>query len=944
MTEISDPTETLQRLITFSKKLPVPCDQVKSNALKLLEHFSKQSDTSVRTKIAWLLGKLCQTARFYPGVVLNNIIPFLESETSSQVLAQLWSSVTGCVKNLATEKKIHKELIDLACKSLLNNSHRVRSECLLFLGNISTVEKGQDAKNEKRNIQTIIGDYFGDPEPRVRSNALQAMILLHQRCQKLELQVYGQVCSALSDDYEGVRCSALNLVWILSQIYPESPIVSINDEHLRLVDDAFAKICDMVNDSSYKVRAAAAGLLGSMHLVSNSFLFQTLDKKIMSDLKKKKSLNEKAKEGYVCEFSSGSAWADDAPKDVDHESSQLMSGGACGAFVHGLEDEMMEVRTASVDSLTELACHRIHSKFPQAALDFLVDCLNDEIEAVRLNAVNSLHKIMQNVALLEDQLENVLCAMEDHCKEIREGIHQLLSNCSLTSKFCLNETVMKLLKNLTKYPKDRHSIWKAYKHLGQHHSQLVYLLVPHLLSCHPYFDMPEPNMDDPGYIGVLILVFNAAENCSKMAQLFPDHVVRHYQYLRDSIPNLVPQQIKLTTFASGDEVCLHSPPRRTESSSDPSEFLERALERVKNLQMHDSRTQRSLLLCTINDLKHIARVAPSVSPTATSSAIFLQTQLLLSEVVEATAQSGSTSMRIQHSEFARPAVTQIKELTYELEHLFLGISTEEVALLRQMRLKAEALEFLVEMQQVHNSQSFSVPPPPVLCQSFFNVIQDVRSYLSKHDMTPDSFSKTLFNEVLKLDPTKKFSLVLKLLRPLLYHHSVSSVTFSNTMLQSKVIIHQPKSRTDASISFAAGLATSIEIDATAVNVPCPIKELRVQVKYPDLKTQTALLQASDLKQVGPLEYHINTKVSTVCIDSSNRLLLHVSEQIKSLLDLLFYQMYLSHHRWTDACHIKLQFVKVFSRNVPQNSDSDLHFLPISDIVELSLHPKPINRL
>ena len=34
-----------------------------------------------------------------------------------------------------------------------------------------------------------------------------------------------------------------------------------------------------------QVRAEAARLLGSMHLVSDSFLFQTLDKKLMSDLK-----------------------------------------------------------------------------------------------------------------------------------------------------------------------------------------------------------------------------------------------------------------------------------------------------------------------------------------------------------------------------------------------------------------------------------------------------------------------------------------------------------------------------------------------------------------------------------------------------------------------------------------------------------------------------------
>ena len=46
-------------------------------------------------------------------------------------------------------------------------------------------------------------------------------------------------------------------------------------------------------------------------------------------------------------------------------------------------------------------------------------------------------------------------------------------------------------------------------------------------------------------ISILILVFNAAQFCPKMAQLFPEHVIRHYQYLRDSIPGLVPQHIKV---------------------------------------------------------------------------------------------------------------------------------------------------------------------------------------------------------------------------------------------------------------------------------------------------------------------------------------------------------------------------------------------------------------
>ena len=42
------------------------------------------------------------------------------------------------------------------------------------------------------------------------------------------------------------------------------------------------------------------------------------------------------------EFSTGAKWADDAPpREHNPDTAPLMNSGACGAFVHGLEDEMM---------------------------------------------------------------------------------------------------------------------------------------------------------------------------------------------------------------------------------------------------------------------------------------------------------------------------------------------------------------------------------------------------------------------------------------------------------------------------------------------------------------------------------------------------------------------------------------------------------------------------
>ena len=59
-------------------------------------------------------------------------------------------------------------------------------------------------------------------------------------------------------------------------------------------------------------------------------------------LQRKRTAHERAKELYSSgEFSSGRKWGDDAPKEeIDTGAVNLIESGACGAFVHGLDDEM----------------------------------------------------------------------------------------------------------------------------------------------------------------------------------------------------------------------------------------------------------------------------------------------------------------------------------------------------------------------------------------------------------------------------------------------------------------------------------------------------------------------------------------------------------------------------------------------------------------------------
>jgi len=54
------------------------------------------------------------------------------------------------------------------------------------------------------------------------------------------------------------------------------------DEEVRLLDDAFVKICDMVNDVDVNVRTKACTIMASYQHVDPNVLSQTFSKQIMS--------------------------------------------------------------------------------------------------------------------------------------------------------------------------------------------------------------------------------------------------------------------------------------------------------------------------------------------------------------------------------------------------------------------------------------------------------------------------------------------------------------------------------------------------------------------------------------------------------------------------------------------------------------------------------------
>ncbi|XP_070605616.1 integrator complex subunit 4 isoform X1 [Erythrolamprus reginae] len=871
----TSPADALQYLLQFARK-PVEAESVEGVVRILLEHYYKETDPSVRLKIASLLGLLSKTPGFSPDCILDDAINTLQTEKSHQVLAQLLDTLLVIGKKLQENPAVRGRLVEVACKHLTDSSHGVRIKCLLLIGCLGSVEKGGAKEVERqspKDVQKIIGDHFSDQDPRVRTAAIKAMLQLHERGLKLQQAIYNQACKLLMDDYEQVRSVAVQLTWVLSQLYAESivPIPSSNEE-IRLVDDAFGKICHMVSDGSWVVRVQAAKLLGSMQQVSSHFLEQTLDKKLMSDLRRKRTAHERAKELYSSgEFSSGRKWGDDAPKEeIDSGAVNLIESGACGAFVHGLEDEMYEVRMAAVEALCMLA--QSSPSFAEKCLDFLVDMFNDEIEEVRLRSIHTMRKISNNIALREDQLDTVLGVLEDSSRDIREALHELLCCTNVSTKEGIHLALAELLKNLAKYPTDRDSIWKCLKFLGGRHPTLVLPLVPELLGTHPFFDTPEPDMDDPAYIAVLVLIFNAAKSCPTMPALFSDHTFRHYAYLRDSLWHLVPP-----LMLPGRKVASSSGPASLPLQEDPSqEFLQQSLERVFSLQHLDPQGIQELLEFTIRDLQRFGELQSDLAGMADFSAAYLRCQLLLIQALQEKLWNVAAPLYVKQNALALAAARQIMEETYKMEFMYSNVEHQQVVIIHHMRLQAKALQLIVTVRTTRGVE------PLRICEKFLQEVDCFqRCFISELPHMQGSFVDKLLDLMPRLLASKP-SEVVKILRVTLKQSNFLRLPLPEKVHRATATIIEPTGESDNPLRFTSGLVVAVDVDATLEHVQDPQSTVKVQIMYPDGQSQVIHPKPADFRNPGPGRHRLIT------------------------------QVYLSHTAWTEPCQIELRLLLAYS--------------------------------
>ncbi|KAF6036687.1 INTS4 [Bugula neritina] len=800
----------------------------------------------VKAKVVELLRRIVANYKVDCSFIASEISYLLTKTDSHEFRSELLSLCCLLTAKLKDDPSHYQTMMNVAKQCLTDLTSSVRASSLLLLGDI--IKYGRKAGlpfEDTLGMQLIVIGFIKDPEPRVRSIALETLLDLHSCGTSLESTVYDQASYAANDDYERVRIAALNLICTLAVDTPTRllPLTSKKgglSQSIVMLDDGFAKVCDAINDVSFIVRTQAAKLMAKFVGVSLHFLEQTLYKQLMSNMKRKQSGHDRQRELFESgDWASGKRFADDAPKEtLDEDSESLITMGACGAFVHALEDEYMEVRGAAVESMCVLA--QSNASYARQTQDFLVDMFNDEIQEVRLQAIRALCKLSHHLSLRDDQVEIITGVLKDYGADIRVGIHRLIQGCAVSAQTGLRDVILALLDNMRRYPVDKQSIWRVMKGIGLRHSGLMSPLIPELLSVDPHFDMPEPNMDDDCYVAVMIAVYNSASKESSLASLFPSYTRQHYRFHRSRFPHLIPVVVQLEQEDMVRDLSIAS--GESSRSGRLVEEVEEKLQRLNNFTQSNSAARQQLLALCLRDLKHIKKREGSENLYRASYLCEYIQCLLLFHKIQDYHREGADKLVLSLSK-------QIVELCERLLNLYSGTSAVSNDLVRQFQLIALTIDISRKME-THQAK-------PEEFKLYLQQLSKIKRRLTSGGGQLLSVSRLLDSqETLEAGNWS-------ILHSVLSNLDLADIPLPKRINQDISMIQceltEPVSRSDSPRKFTANLAVCLPVRATIRNLG-DNSQLYIMVKLPDQTEVICPVKPSQVTQESADEHSLTTQV------------------------------------------------------------------------------------
>ena len=198
-----------------------------------------------------------------------------------------------------------------------------------------------------------------------------------------------------------------------------------------------------------------------------------------------------------------------------------------------------------------------------------------------------------------------------------------------------------------------------------------------------------------------------------MLSLFPDTILKHYDYLRDTMPGFVPH----LPVGNQSEMSLGG-------TSGSHQFFETLLTNIKATSFAKTARQ-ALLQAAQENLSRLASIDQELSGTANFSRDFFGAQLLMEQL---------QANMITHQTPSRESLNQLIKKCLRLQNLFSNLTLEDLLLVKQICLRASAQNLVLAVKD--KSQSALSP-----CQMLLHTASDAQQFLNLH---PSEFHDFLF--------------------------------------------------------------------------------------------------------------------------------------------------------------------------------------------------------
>lgn len=226
------------------------------------------------------------------------------------------------------------------------------------------------------------------------------------------------------------------------------------------------------------------------------------------------------------------------------------------------------------------------------------------------------------------------------------------------------------------------------------------------------------------------MIFNAAQKLPPALGLLPEITIKHYSYLRDTMPNLVPA----LPIGTSTELTL------TEGSTGSRQFLETILNNIR-ASYSAPRARQALLTAAQDNLDRLAAIDPELSGTANYTATFLGAQLLIEQLQSCLTMPTSRTP-------SKECLNQLMKKCLKLQNLFSSLTPNDLLMVKQISLRASALHLVLIVKD--RSQSALAP-----CQLLLHIAADTNQFLNDNPhMRSDSFTSSILNQISSMNDPK----------------------------------------------------------------------------------------------------------------------------------------------------------------------------------------------